>query len=182
MTEATDATVLIVDDEADIVDLYAAFLSPYYEVRTASGGKEALEEVDEDVDVVLLDRRMPTMSGDEVLAEMRQRGLRCQVAMLTGVKPEENIIDMPFDDYKVKPVGRGELISLIEVLLERSTYDEKSQQFFRLAAKKAALEFADKAGSSAYREIVEEMESLRDDLNGSLDDVSSLTTHDAIPI
>jgi CheY-like chemotaxis protein len=38
-----------------------------YEVRTATGGPEALDLVDEEVDVALLDRRMPRMSGDELL-------------------------------------------------------------------------------------------------------------------
>jgi CheY-like chemotaxis protein len=40
-------------------------------VRTAYGGHEALEELSDDVDVILLDRRMPGLSGDEVLEEVR---------------------------------------------------------------------------------------------------------------
>lgn len=181
MTTQRDATVLIVDDEADIVELYEAFLSSRYDIRTATSGAAALETVDDSVDVVLLDRRMPEMSGDEVLSRLRDRGLNCQVAMLTGVKPAENIIEMPFDDYKVKPVGRGELITLVEVLLERAKYDEKSQQFFRYAAKKAALEFAEKTDTDAYREIVERMEVLREEINGSLDDASNLAIGDKAP-
>ncbi|MDX1748088.1 MAG: response regulator, partial [Halobacteriales archaeon] len=57
--------VLIVDDEPEIVDLYNRRLKGTYAVRTAYGGTEALEEADESVDIVLLDRRMPDLSGDD---------------------------------------------------------------------------------------------------------------------
>ncbi len=176
MDSSDDATVLIVDDESDLVELFAAFLEPYYSVRTATDGEEALDLVDETIDVVLLDRRMPEMSGDEVLTAIRERGFTCQVAMLTGVKPAENIVEMPFDDYRVKPINKAELVSLVEVLLERSTFDERSQQFFRLASKKAALELGDKTNTEAYESIVGRMDELRQEINGSLDDVSEIAS------
>jgi CheY-like chemotaxis protein len=64
-------TVLIADDEAAIVDGQAARLTDEYRVRRAYGGHEALEQVGEEVDVALLDRRMPDLSGDEVLDRIR---------------------------------------------------------------------------------------------------------------
>lgn len=182
MTDSSQTTVLIVDDEENIVELYEMFLIERYDVRTATSGPEALERIDESVDVVLLDRRMPSMNGDAVLHEIRDRGFRCQVAMLTGVKPNENIVDMPFDDYKIKPVGRADLIGLVEVLLKRSKYDEKSQQYFRLASKKAALEIADKRGTDAYTELVERMESLRAHIDDSLDDVAKVESSPGVTV
>ena len=59
------ATVLIVDDEQNLTTLYAAWLEPDYDVVTATSGSEAVTELDSDVDVALLDRRMPETSGDE---------------------------------------------------------------------------------------------------------------------
>ena len=67
-----DATVLVVDDEEAVADAYTAQLEGEYETRTAYSGKEALETVDDGVDIVLLDRRMPGRSGDEVLERDRK--------------------------------------------------------------------------------------------------------------
>jgi CheY-like chemotaxis protein len=67
--------VLVVDDDEDLAETCEYWLEAgQYEARVANSGEEALKVVDETVDVVLLDRRMPTLSGDEVLAELRDRG------------------------------------------------------------------------------------------------------------
>ena len=64
----TQTTVLVVEDDADLAALYAEWLADDYDVRVAHSGKEALSVLaDVDVDVALLDRRMGTISGDEVL-------------------------------------------------------------------------------------------------------------------
>ncbi|MFB6302877.1 MAG: response regulator [Haloferacaceae archaeon] len=173
MTEATDTAVLVADDERALVDLYAKFLESEYDVRTATGGAEALEKVDEAVDVVLLDRRMPDLSGDEVLCELRDRGLDCMVAMLTAVEPDIDIVEMPFDDYKVKPVDRSDLLGLVEVLVDRASYDEQSQVFFRLASKKAALEVAGNDDTEEYDRLVKRMAEVRADIDETLDRIGS---------
>ncbi len=62
---ATDRpSVLIAEDEPDLANLYTSRLEERYDVRTAYDGTEALEAIDGDIDVVLLDRRMPGLSGD----------------------------------------------------------------------------------------------------------------------
>jgi DNA-binding response OmpR family regulator len=176
MTNGTDAdaTVLVVDDEEDLASLYTAFLETEYDVRTATSGPEALEKVDDAIDVALLDRRMPGMSGDEVLAEIRDRVPDAQVAMLTAVEPDEDIVDMPFDDYKVKPVERSELLGVVETLLKRATYDAHSQEFFALASKKASLEIAGNDDTEEYDELVARMNEVREDVDAMLDDMSAM--------
>jgi DNA-binding response OmpR family regulator len=135
-----EATVLVVDDERDIADLYSAWLEESYTVRTAYGADGALEHADEDVDVVLLDRQMPEMTGDEVLERLRERELDCRVVMVTAVDPDFDIVDMPFDDYLTKPVMLEELRDAVERMRTREDYDEQMQDFFALSAKKATLE------------------------------------------
>lgn len=173
MNERGDARVLLVDDQADLVDLYERFLNPAYEVHTATSGAQALEIIDESFDVALLDRRMPGMSGDEVLSEIRQRNLDVRVAMLTAVDPELDIIDMPFDDYKVKPVDSEDLYGLVEILQKQATYDEQSRKFFSLASKKAALEIADNDNTEEYEDLLEEMNALREDVDSTLQEVAA---------
>jgi DNA-binding response OmpR family regulator len=177
MTDNDDARVLIVDDEEELANLYTTFLESKYDVVTATGGEQALEKVDDSVDVVLLDRQMPEMSGDEVLARLAERGMDIQVAMLTAVEPERDIVDLPFDEYKTKPVTRDELLVLVQVLIERATYDKHSQEFFSLAVKKATLEAVNEHGSEEYEEVIERLDELREGIDMTLEEVS----RDTIP-
>jgi len=133
------ATVLVVDDEAEVTDGYALKLRKRYDVETAYGGEEALSVVDDGVDVVLLDRRMPRRSGDEVLREIRDRELPCRVIMLTAIDPDFDVVGMPFDDYLCKPVADDDLYGAIESQLRIGAYEHLGE-YFRLAAKRAILE------------------------------------------
>ena len=173
MTDTEDATVLIVDDEPELATLYRTFLEGTYSVETATSGEDALEQVDEHVDVVVLDRRMPEMSGDEVLARLTEYGLDVQIAMLTAVEPEVDIIDLSFDDYITKPVDNEELLALVDVLLKRATYDERSQEFFQLAAKKATLETAGREQSAEYRELTDRLQQLQQEVDATLEELST---------
>ena len=132
--------VLVVEDEPDLADLYATWLRDDYEVRVAYGGREALDSLDDEISVVLLDRRMPDLSGDEVLAALRDRGIECRVAMVTAVEPDFDIVEMGFDDYLVKPVSKDGLHDTVSHLLVRNQYDDEVQRLFALASKKGLLE------------------------------------------
>ncbi|WP_455448370.1 response regulator [Natrinema thermotolerans] len=158
-------SVLIVEDEPDLADLYAAWLEEECRVRTAYDGAEALDAIDETIDVVLLDRRMPGLSGDTVLDTMRERSLDCRVAMVTAVEPDFDIVEMGFDDYLVKPVSGDELVDVIDQLLLRSTYDDQLREFFALAAKKALLDnqktAAERQSSQEYAELEDRLAVLR---------------------
>jgi len=166
-------TVLAVDDEPDLAELYQVYLNDRYRVRVATDGEEALSMMDETVDVVLLDRRMPDMSGHEVLKAIRDDGYDARVAMLTAVEPDVDIVDMPFDDYKTKPVTREGLVTLVEVLLYRAAFDERSQQFFALASKKAALEATGATDNEEYAELLNRIEAVRAEVDETLDVLSA---------
>lgn len=133
-------TVLVVEDERNLAELYAAYLSDEYDVRTAFSGDEALEQLDETVDVVLLDRRMPGRSGDEVLDEISRRGYDCAVAMATAVLPDLDIVDMPIDAYLTKPIDRGELRQTVAQLLTFADHEDAIREFVRLSLKQVTLE------------------------------------------
>ena len=173
MSGTEPATVLVVDDEPDVADAYAAQLESEYIVSTAYGGEEALDKVDASVDVVLLDRRMPDIAGDEVLQKIRDRGLECRVAMVTAVDPDFDIIEMPFDDYVIKPVSRDDLFETVERLLTTSEYESTLRQYYSLTAKHATL-LANKPESELAES--EEFQSLKDemdDMQGQLDETIS---------
>jgi CheY-like chemotaxis protein len=105
-------TVLIADDEPEIAELYALHLEDRYETRTATSGEEALAKVDGAVDVAVLDRRMPDMSGLEIVEAIREQGVDCRVVVVSGAeRPEEGL---PVDEYLRKPVDRATLEEAIE--------------------------------------------------------------------
>jgi DNA-binding response OmpR family regulator len=166
-----DPTVLVVDDEKEVADAYALRLRTEYDVRTAYGGAEALDSL-EGVDVVLLDRRMPGTSGDEVLREIRDRGIDCRAIMLTAINPEFDIIDMPFDDYLCKPVDSEDLFAAVDQQLEAVAY-ERLSEFFSLVAKRTVLEAqippAELENTEQYATLTEEVESMRAELSAAID-------------
>jgi DNA-binding response OmpR family regulator len=143
LTPATgaDPVVLVVDDEEAVADTYALRLESRYETRVAYGGEEALTAVDEDVDAVLLDRRMPDIHGDDVLAEIRDRGLDCKVIMATAVDPDLNILEMDFDDYLCKPIFQETLLDTLDQHIDRSSGGEQElDEFFSIVSKLSVLE------------------------------------------
>ena len=156
----TDAAVLVVDDDADLADTYALWLREHVDVHVAYSGRDALDVLaTEPIDVVLLDRRMPSMSGDAVLAEMRSCGHDQRVSMVTAVEPTLDIVSLPFDEYLVKPVGRDPLESTVESLLALAEHEDAFQEYFSLQSKLAVLQ----AGPE-YRtqDDPEDLDALRD--------------------
>ncbi|MUV89941.1 response regulator [Halapricum sp. CBA1109] len=176
----SDASVLVVDDEKEVADVYALRLRDQYDTDTAYGGEAALEAVDEDTDVMLLDRRMPDVSGDDVLERIRERGLDCRVIMITAVDPDFEIIDMPFDDYLCKPVEKADLESAIEQQLAASRYDDRLSEYMNVTSKLALLEEEKPPTTMEENEDVEQLrqraERLRTELDEALeqfDDIDS---------
>ena len=172
MSRTDPATVLVVDDEPDVADAYAAQLDDEFVVSTAYSGQEALDSLDASVDIVLLDRRMPGISGDEVLERVRERGLDIRVAMVTAVDPGFDIIEMPFDDYVIKPVSRAELLETIDRLLNVADYESKMQEYYALSAKQATLRVnkpeSELAESEQFQDLEARIDSLRADLDETL--------------
>jgi len=164
-----EPTVLVVDDENAVADAYTAQLRSEYDTRTAYGGDEALETVDDDVDVVLLDRRMPDTPGDEVLDEIRERGLSCRVIMVTAVDPDFDIVEMPFEDYLQKPAGRDELIGAIEQQLRAREYDEQFTEYLELTTKVGLLEEQKSRQEIENADEVQEMKARAEELKSNLD-------------
>ena len=152
MTKGRRATILVVDDEPAVADVYADQLGDRYTVETAYSGEAALSKLDSAVDVVLLDRRMPDLSGDEVLSAIREKRYDTRVAMVTAVDADFDIIEMPFDDYVLKPVSKEDLFQTIEQLLRYADYEERLRECYSLTAKYAALE------SSKPRTVLDESE------------------------
>ena len=169
MRGTDSSTVLVVDDNRELAEAYAATLREQYDTRTACSGREALDVVDETVDVVLLDRRMPSVSGDEVLDRLRERDLDCRIIVVTAVDPDFDIVEMPFDEYLHKPVRGEELIAAIDRQLELASSDDSAGEFVELSSKIAALEETKSLRELQNSEQVDDLREQVDDLETSVE-------------
>ncbi|MFC6953359.1 response regulator [Halorubellus litoreus] len=164
--------VVVVDDEERVADVYATFLADDHDVEVAYGGEAALDVVDATVDVVLLDRRMPGLHGDEVLERLRDRGYDGRVVMVTALDPGYDIVDMDFEQYVCKPIARDELRTIVRRELLRSNYDDALQEYLRLQSKVTTIadDHPDPAASDddRVRALRERLDALRDGLLDTL--------------
>ncbi len=132
MTPAAQASqgaqrVLVVEDEPDIAALIAFQLTREgFRVETASTGTEALAAVGRETpDLVVLDRMLPGVSGDEVLEALRRdpETSSVPILVLTAKKEQEDRIagfELGADDYLTKPFSPRELVLRVQAILRRS--------------------------------------------------------------
>ncbi len=117
--------VLVVDDDAGMRDsLTVAIEDRGWEAEAVSSGEAALARLlARPVDVVVLDDRMPRLSGREVLREMRARGLGTAVLFLTAYADEallRDLVEARVDAFSDKPFRIEDLLGKLERLLDRN--------------------------------------------------------------
>lgn len=135
-----DPTVLVADDDADFTETVAFWLRDEYDVRTAESGDETLRQYDESVDVVLLDRWFSEWAGDELLSEIRERPGRCFVAIVTAAEPDLDLLDLSFDEYLMKPIGKEKLATAVERLLSLRDESQVVREYYALRTTLGTLE------------------------------------------
>ncbi|MDL2335402.1 MAG: response regulator transcription factor [Chloroflexota bacterium] len=117
--------VLLVEDEERMADaMRRVLVAERYTVDVASDGETALElSSQHSYDVVLLDRMLPGISGEQVLRTMRRRGNSTPVLMVTALSALEHRVeglDAGADDYLPKPFAFSELLARLRALTRRS--------------------------------------------------------------
>lgn len=136
--------MLVVDDEPNMAWLFRQTFSGKCDVFSAESGEEALEFVRrQQVDVIILDLRLPGMDGMEVLRLMRQAGVDCPVIIMTAygqVKSAVRAMKLGAYDYITKPFDLEELGLVVEGALrytalarEVTRLKEELQEKFNLS-------------------------------------------------
>jgi len=126
--------ILVVDDEADIVDFIGDYLTGEgYEVIKAYDGIEALDKMQKDLaDLIVLDIMLPRLDGFEVCKQIRAESA-VPILMLTAKDTDvDKIIGLEIgaDDYMPKPFNPRELVARVKALLRRAyrqDYQPRSQ-------------------------------------------------------
>ena len=110
--------ILSVDDEPDILSTRHAILEMAgYEVFSAINGRLAVELFAEiEVDLVLMDYRMPGMDGGMVAREMKKRRPQVPVVIVSGVPVDEEVLTS-IDGFLQKGEGPGPMLKTVERLL-----------------------------------------------------------------
>src|ERR1700720_1008328 len=116
--------ILLVEDERKVASFIArALRENTYAVDVVETGEKALESgTDVSYDAILLDVRLPGLSGIEVCRELRQRGIEAPVLMLTALALIEQRVeglDAGADDYLTKPFVLAELLARVRALIRR---------------------------------------------------------------
>jgi DNA-binding response OmpR family regulator len=116
--------ILLVEDERKVASFIArALRENTYAVDVAETGEKALAlAADVSYDAILLDVRLPRLSGIEVCRELRQRGIESPILMLTArhlVEQRVEGLDAGADDYLTKPFVLAELLARVRALVRR---------------------------------------------------------------
>ena len=117
--------ILLVEDDRSLAMAALYHLKKAgYEAQSCANGESGLSALQDDGhwDLVLLDRMMPVMGGDEMLHRMREERIAVPVLMLTAmdeVSDRVQGLDLGADDYLVKPFAMEELLARIRALLRR---------------------------------------------------------------
>ena len=123
-------SVLIVDDEVEFMEtLVKRLRKRKIAIDGVTGGEQALEKLKEaPADIVVLDVKMPGMSGLETLREIKRAYPLIEVIMLTGHANMEVAIegmDLGAFDYLMKPIDIDELLYKIQDAYKRKCINEK---------------------------------------------------------
>ena len=126
------ANVLLVDDEDDFVETFSERLvMRNLEISKAFSGEEALQvlETNKNIEVVILDVKMPGMDGIETLVEIKKKLPLVEVIMLSGHADVESAIDgmkQGAFDYLMKPCDMDQIIAKVnEAAAKKRQHEEK---------------------------------------------------------
>lgn len=127
-------TVMVIDDEIEILDILKRYFSlEGYHVITAAGGKEALQKLEKQPDIILLDINMPDIDGLSLCKSIRDF-LSCPILFLTANVDDSDKIKgfgAGGDDYIVKPFSIDELGARVSAHLRRENRSKtKSRVLF----------------------------------------------------
>ena len=132
-----DITILLVDDEPDILDIISYNLKAEgYKVKTASSGRDGVEKAKKyHPDLIILDVMMPYKDGFTLAKEIREENNLVPIFFLTAKNLKEDVLKgfkVGADDYMTKPFDSDVLLAKIKAILNRKNYRENEIKFQKL--------------------------------------------------
>lgn len=122
-------TILVIDDDESLADTIAVMLEQegYRAVLAADGRAGYDKALTLKPDLLVVDLRLPGMSGIEICKQLRVANVRTPILILSAVGDEVDkvlLLEIGADDYVVKPFGRRELLARIRAILRRAAPEQ----------------------------------------------------------
>ncbi len=116
--------ILVIDDDVTLAKGLAEVLTAeQFNVLVANTGEKGFQMAKrENVDLVILDLKLPDKTGEEICRDLRKQGVQIPILMLTSKRQERDKVtglEIGADDYVTKPFGVRELVARIHALLRR---------------------------------------------------------------
>ena len=118
-------TILVIDDDESLRDTVSVMLEQEnFRVLLAADGREGYDKaVTLKPDLILVDLRLPGMSGTDICKQLRASNVKTPIVVLSALGDEVDkvlLLEIGADDYVVKPFGRRELLARIKAVLRRA--------------------------------------------------------------
>lgn len=156
-----EATILIADDESEILDILETLLKGEgYAVVRAGNGREAVELASDGIDMYILDVGMPEMSGFAAAMQIRKKYMAPMMFLTaySGEADRELGFNAGADDYLVKPFSNTELLLRVKSLLRRSRHYSAALNTSNMSKTSEQSEYPESPGVSESPEMSESPE------------------------
>lgn len=148
-------TALVIDDDSSLRDTVGLMLeNDGFQTVLASDGRIGIEQaLAMKPELILVDLRMPGISGVEVCEQLRNKGMKTPLIVLSAISDEIDkvrLLEIGADDYVVKPFSARELMARIHAVLRRASKEETK-----------VMQFSDVAVDLTRRVVLKDGEELR---------------------
>ncbi len=128
-------TILVIDDDESLRDTIAMMLEQEsFRVILSGDGRDGFDKaLTNKPDLVLVDLRLPGMTGTEICKQLRGAGVKTPIIVLSALGDELDkvlLLEIGADDYVVKPFGTRELMARIRAVLRRTSPDARKVVHF----------------------------------------------------
>lgn len=158
--------ILVIEDNDAQAEMYKRWLEPKYSANIATTYDEVLKEYTGDEKVILLDRKLKESEAEDIIDSLE--GIKDKnIVVITGMEPDLGLLDMPINDYLIKPIDRGKLRDTVRKVLEAERKTDKAQKLLQLLSKKQILDDkpTDTREKQEYQKLVKRIDELRDEIN-----------------
>lgn len=109
-----ELSIVVAEDDPDLRTTFTLWCSQHdWQVDATGEGETALRKVDESVDVLVLDRRMPDLSGSDVLERLPQTDFDGKVIVVTAHEPDDQVREADVDIYLQKPIYEDDFVEAV---------------------------------------------------------------------
>lgn len=155
-------SILVVDDNADMRAYLTRLLEPYFTIRTAINGADALQQLDrQQPQLILSDIMMPVMDGKELLHRIKQNPATAHIPLIflsarAGQEARIDGLEAGADDYLVKPFSGQELLTKVRAQIALNQSRRQVEAQLRNLVQQAPVAMLLVKGESLVIELVNE--------------------------